>query len=219
MTAPGRGTSFKDVITDFLQQHDKLWKSEKEFLQRLRKDDDRCIGQIWKVCTTKGFFPDTPDGRLTFVERLCEIWGATIFSDLVAIADAEDRNTKLKLKASGVLVSKIVTDKAVPREVKAELLSKAGVFFKEARWCSDIVEQHKWLSVRSDRDGTRRHTAFMRTAAAFFREATGQWHDKWTADLATLAFPDHRGPKGHKDFTVDMVISARRGMSMPKRAP
>jgi hypothetical protein len=73
----------------------------------------------------------------------------------------------------------------------------------------DVVQL---LDIRSDWKGSRRHTAFIRVAASYFRKKTGQWHDDWVADLANIAFPDKKGPKGGKGFTLEMVYSARRGM-------
>jgi hypothetical protein len=210
MRAPDRGSSLKDTITDFLKST-RLIKGARDFLIRLRDDDDKCIDRIWKVYTTKGVFPDTPEGRLKFVGCLCDIWNATFISDTMVVADLVDRNIKLKLKAAGVLVSKIVMDKAVPREVKADLLSKASEFFEKVKFCSDddLLKQKRWLSVRSDHDGTRQHTAFIRAAATFFRETTGEWHDKEVADLTDIAFP----PDEDGDVTsIEMVRSARRGV-------
>ena len=78
---------------------------------------------------------------------------------------------------------------------------------------SDLVARDllRFADIRSDQAGSRPRTAFIRVAGTFFREKTGQWHDDWVANLATLAFPFG------EPITIDMVKSARRVLTKPKR--
>ena len=111
-------------------------------------------------------------------------------------------------------MSKALANEDVAAEEKLRLLERVG---KEIRLQATIDEKKYVLQrwhIRSDRDGTRSRTAFMRAAADLFHRETGEWHDDWVADLTSATYPG-------AEVTIDMVRSARRtaGDPWPQTAP
>lgn len=68
-----RGTSFKEVITDLLQEHPECGESQREFLIRLRDDPDGRIDKVWSRLVDKQ--PELEDDdRTLFIKCLVQMW-------------------------------------------------------------------------------------------------------------------------------------------------
>jgi hypothetical protein len=214
MRAPGRGTSFKDEINEFLKQHELSDRASAFFL-RLRDDPE-----VWKKIVDDNPSIDTAPKRELFLKNLVDAWDGIEIADIAAKSEALERtiqnvNTKIK-KTLARCLSKttsakellaLLQDAATELQLYAEMEELYDVTSK-ARSESKF---YQLIDIRSDHAGSRPRTVFMRLASRLMQRTTGQWHDDWVVDLATLAFPDYEGPKG-EGFTVDMVISARKGM-------
>jgi len=106
-------------------------------------------------------------------------------------------------------MSKVLANEGVAAEEKLSLLERVGEAIR--LWAIFDEKKHslqRW-HIRSDRDGTRSRTAFMRAAADLFHRETGQWRDDWAADLTNAVYPD-------AEVTIDMVRSARRPVAPQK---
>jgi hypothetical protein len=148
-----------------------------------------------------------------FVQRLSFIWQCSESSLKLAVLRREKRTVAKSRTEFGKLVAKVVADENVQPHVKAAVLQRASVCFEH-----DVAEGNvasileAWgdigplLDIRSDHDGSRQRTAFMRVAAHFFYNSTGEWHDGCVADLTDVAFPDEEAT------SIDMVRSARRSV-------
>jgi hypothetical protein len=148
-----------------------------------------------------------------FVQRLSVIWECSERSLELAELRAEIRTLDKSVTAFGKLVAKVVADESIQPQVKAAVLKRASTTFEHAvaEWnFASILEP--WgdigplLDIRSDHNGSRQRTAFMRVAAHFFYNSAGEWHDGWVADLTDVAFPDEEAT------SIDMVRSARRSV-------
>jgi hypothetical protein len=110
MRAPDRGSSFKDVITKFLQKLD-LDESQVEFLCRLRDDQD-----IWKRFVDK--HPEaTVADRAQLVGHILEVW---YIVEQVRYDVVIDRLQRLKAKAEAKLkkwLAKQVLSASSPRKL------------------------------------------------------------------------------------------------------
>jgi hypothetical protein len=203
--SPGRGSSFRDVITDFLQQHDGLGESQKEFVQRLRDDDANRIDEIWSKLVEKQ--PELADGdRILFIRYLADAWtvielaqyeaAEKKLSRLIGIGDA-----RLKKYYAKRFVS------APPHELP-KILSEMAYFVSddESGFSNKLSDYFPELDIRSDHEGSRLRTAFMRFMSRFARAATGDWCDDEVATLTDIAFPRD------ETTSTDMVRSARRSM-------
>jgi hypothetical protein len=201
MRAPDRGSSFKDVITKFLQKLD-LDESQVEFLCRLRDDQD-----IWKRFVDK--HPEaTVADRAQLVGHILEVW---YIVEQVRYDVVIDRLQRLKAKAEAKLkkwLAKQVLSASSPQKVVALMQEYATVFE------TDLPPNFIWdffpeLDIRSDH-GSLHRTAFMRFMSDMMRQLTGLWCDEEVRALTEAAFPDMM-------ITIDMVQSARRPMqSKPK---
>jgi hypothetical protein len=68
------------------------------------------------------------------------------------------------------------------------------------------------LSVRSNKNGTRRRTIFIRMLSEVLHNATGRWHDEEVGALCEIAF------KPNKDIEIETVRSVRRDFARQKSA-
>jgi hypothetical protein len=206
MRAPDRGSSFKDVITKFLQKLD-LDESQVEFLCRLRDDPNCCLEDIWKRFVDK--HPEaTVADRAQLVGHILEVW---YIVEQVRYDVVIDRLQRLKAKAEAKLkkwLAKQVLSASSPQKVVALMQEYATVFEP------DLPPNFIWdffpeLDIRSDH-GSLHRTAFMRFMSDMMRQLTGLWCDEEVRALTEAAFPDMM-------ITIDMVQSARRPMqSKPK---
>jgi hypothetical protein len=206
MRAPDRGSSFKDVITKFLQKLD-LDESQVEFLCRLRDDPNCCLEDIWKRFVDK--HPEaTVADRAQLVGHILEVW---YIVEQVRYDVVIDRLQRLKAKAEAKLkkwLAKQVLSASSPQKVVALMQEYATVFE------TDLPPNFIWdffpeLDIRSDH-GSLHRTAFMRFMSDMMRQLTGLWCDEEVRALTEAAFPDMM-------ITIDMVQSARRPMqSKPK---
>jgi hypothetical protein len=208
MRTPGRGTSFKDVITNFLQQHDECSESQKEFLQRLRDDDANRIDDIWSRLVEKQ--PKlTDDGRLLFIEYLAEVWTVIQLARYEAVLKRLRHlmgvaNARLKKYWAKRFVS------ASPHELP-EILKEMESFsgWEHKRPDTPLSDFFPEMDIRSDHEGSRLRTAFMRFISNSTRALTGDWCDDEVATLTDIAFPRD------ESTTTDMVRSARRPARQP----
>src|SRR5262249_32779606 len=204
MRAPGRrGTSFKDVITNFLQQHDECSESQKEFLLRLRDDDANRIDEIWSRLVEKQ--PKlTDDGRLLFLAYLAEVWTVIQLARYEAVLKRLGHLTGvLDARLKEYWAKRFVS--ASPHELP-EIL-------KEMEWFSGKGHKHPdnplsdvfpELDIRSARGGARLRTTIRRFISNCTRALTGDWCDDEVAALTDIAFPRD------ESTNADMVRSARR---------
>jgi hypothetical protein len=213
MRAPGRGT-LKDEINEFLKRYE-LGDRTSVFFLRLRDDPDRRLDKIWKKIIDDNPSIDSASERELFLKSLMDPWDSAFIAD-VAAKVAEERRRALqgeKPKIKKALARSF--SKTSARELLA-LLHDASTKVQRYAEFEELYEAlrqnrlYPLLNIRSDHSGSRSRTVFMRMASRLMHRTTGQWHDDWVADLAALAFPDYEGPKG-EGFTVDMVISARKG--------
>jgi hypothetical protein len=222
---------FKETITDFLK-HTPCSEGTHLFLQRLLDDSDRRIDRIWQDLVVKDM-ADNTDQRTAFVNGLSACWQFSESSNELAKIRHDVRKLQRKVAESSKEYMRQVTETArlMPSPDRARLLKQMrGVVNQvESKFRLDPVDYVlktdkalkmseedyesflQRIDIRSDHSGSRPHTAFMRLVSYWLYLRTKQWHDDSVADLATLAFPDYKGPQG-EGFTVDTVISARRGM-------
>jgi hypothetical protein len=208
MRAPGQGRSFRDVITDFLQQQE-CSESQKQFLQRIRDDDASRVDEVWSRFVEKQ--PKLTDGdRTVFIKCLALGWG------IVELARYEAVDKRLR-QLAGTLEGRLKKYWAKRFiEASADELPK---ILKEMEWFSrecesspiplsefPLSEFFPELDIRSDHEGSRPRTGFMRFISKFAREVTGDWCDDEVATLTDVAFPRD------ESTTIDMVRSARRPM-------
>jgi hypothetical protein len=212
--------ALKKAITDFLEQA-PCNKSTQAFLLRVRDDPDNRIDSIWRALTSAQPKQDlAPTSALLLIKVLKTIW---MYSDgaitQALMTDGERAAAKYIASSSKEIADWLaakLADKSISPEDKATLVSETRSFFQKAATFQavnhDLVNFVRTkvpgniprLNIRSDHDGSRQRTAFMRMAADFFYKTTGEWHDGWNADLTNVAFPD-------EETTIDMVRSARRG--------
>jgi hypothetical protein len=208
---------FKETITNLLTHgwpHDVGTHS---FLQRLCDDSDRCIDRIWQSLLDSGQ-PDNSEERAAFVRCLRTVWRISEAANQLAVLFKTERDLEKAATLVEKSIAKTITDEKAARKDKVARVTEAGKLLTGIDNVLAKFDYKSWdakelalLDIRSDRDGSRQRTAFMRGAGSLFHDTTGEWHDDWVVDLATLAFPDYKGPKG-EGFTVDTVISARRGV-------
>jgi len=208
MRAPGRGNSFRDVITDFLQQHDECGEAQKEFLQRIRDDDVNRIDEVWRRFVDKQ--PKlADDDRVLFIAYLAEVW--------TIIETARYKAVEKRLRhLTGVLDARLKKYwakrfvNASPDELP-KILKEMEWFSRESE--SDSVPLSDFfpeLDIRSEHEGSRLRTGFMRFIFKWAREVTGDWCDDEVATLTDIAFPRD------ESTTPDMARSARRSMRIAR---
>jgi hypothetical protein len=171
------------------------------------------IERIWQDLMRSSGLPvvkditDSTDLRTAFVSVLWGCWGLSeSSSSLLEMHHLHRMRAELE-----AILSKWAAKLAllkIPPQLKAELLELAGDTFARLprmREPADLPSIVRLVDIRSDHDGSRQRTAFMRVASTWFHQTTGQWHDDWVADLTNVAFPDY-------ETTIDVVRSARRGI-------
>jgi hypothetical protein len=151
---------------------------------------------------------DCIEERAAFVGCLANVWMSSELANAQAQLRKKERHLVKAATHAEKSIAKAITDKKVARKDKfACVLTEACKRLTEVDKVRAELDSHlryySMLDIRSDRDGSRQHTAFMRVASSFFHEAIGEWHDDWVADLTNVAFLDY-------ETTTDMVRSARR---------
>ena len=174
------------------------------FLTRLFEDPNCCVDHIWEGYLAKGQ-KDGSAERVDFIKNLVRVFCASMNAEdsakILDIARSLKRIAAERYKS----LSKVLANESVAAEEKLRLLERVG---KSIRLIATFDKEKHVLQrwhIRSDRDGTRSRTAFMRAAANLFHRETGEWRDDWVVDLTNAAYPD-------AEATIDMARSARRGI-------
>jgi hypothetical protein len=206
MRAPDqdRSTSFKDVITDLLQQHPECGESRREFWVRLRDDPERRIDEVWRRLVNKQ--PELKDDdRTIFIKCLTEMW---VVIECARYDAAENELRHLtsvcehRLKKYWAKRFVNASHHELPAILK-EMEQFSGERESEPTKLSDLFPE---LDIRSDHGGSRRRTAFMRFVSQMMHGLTGDWCDGEVATLTDIAFPQD------ESTSEDAVRSARRSM-------
>jgi hypothetical protein len=203
--------SLKGAIEDFLNRT-PCSKGTGFFLVRLHNDPAKCIDRIWRAFIQKGIPDNNPS---PFIRCVAIMWSASERAVQGAARVDLERAISEMRAAEMRWVAKTILDKKMPPDGKAAVMDWASANLKlDVEICNLGKGDDNFLSadgsllkIRSDHDGSRQRTAFMRVATHYFHELLGEWRDDWVADLANVGFPDH-------ETTVDMVRSARRGIRL-----
>jgi hypothetical protein len=199
---------FKEAIADFLK-HTPCSEGTHSFLHRLHDDPDRRIDDIWQSLLDSAQQMNSFEERAGFVGCLATVWRFSESANARAQLLKKERHLEKGATHLEKSLAKAITDKKAARK------DKLAPVIEVSKWLIEVdkvlaefrsrLRSTAVLDIRSDRDGSRQRTAFMRVASSCFYEVTGEWHDDWVADLTNVAFPDY-------EITTDMVISARRGV-------
>lgn len=192
MKSPGRGKSFRDVVTDFLQQHDECSEAQKEFLQRLRDDDANRIDEVWRKFVGKQ--PKlADDDRVLFIAYLAQVW------TIIELARYEAADKRLR-HLMGVLDARLKKHWAkrfvnAPPDELPKILKEMELFSRGNESSpvplSDCFPE---LDIRSDHEGSRLRTGFMRLTSTCARELTGDWcDDRMPGRCYDVGLPQLRG--------------------------
>ena len=161
MRAPGRGTSFREVITVFLQQQEALNRSQKEFLQQLHYDDTNRLDEIWRRFVEKQ--PKlTDEDRAEFINYLMTVWAIV---DLSRYEFAEKRLRKLHVKLRARL-KQFWAQRFIdaPPDELPKIIKEMTWFIgnDESEPSNNFFDAFPELDIRSDHEGSRLRTGFMR---------------------------------------------------------
>ena len=177
-----------------------LSAAEMDLLQRL--ENDRRAQDAWSktAATAKkddGVEPDLDDAAMFFRIVLLAVTGAKNTDRITA---ETINNKKIYAKAFAKFKKQFarkVNSIPSPRELAAYLEHVAGVLRR------DSADTDAPL-IRSDRDGSRARTSFMREVSQAVRDFTGRWLDAEVGVLTEIAF------NTPEIVPEDMVRKARR---------
>src|SRR5262249_20214916 len=176
---------FKEAIADFLK-HTPCSEGTHLFLHRLRDDPVGRIDGIWQGLVDSGQSLDGLKERVAFVGCLRTVWKHSEAATLLAAGLNVVRAEKKYSAALEKFIAKTITDKKAARKNKIAFVTEATKHLAEVDKVFAEFDSKAWdakdfarFNIRSDRDGSRQRTAFMRGASGLFHETIGEWCDGW----------------------------------------
>jgi hypothetical protein len=207
--------SFKTVISTLRRGYGGWGVLDPDKMKMLQDwEEHPRSNEIWtKICTAAERLEDVPldlAHAMDFVVFVLEAKGAAGHVDKLAAEIASLRKSyateqeRFKKKVIGH-----VQDVSSPREL-ALILKHAAHAAEILHRLNESPARHQAL--RSDHDGSRQRTLFIRDVSNLVHDLTGRWLDDEVADLTEIAFPP-------REITVDIVRAARRETTRAGRAP
>ena len=186
----------KECLTWNLENNIVLEQDDRNLLQRWL-DDDRA-SEVWSTIRAHSEQHNGPIGIAAPIYFI-------IF--VLTAKKAAERENELNAKAAAMtaelkkLQAKKTSEvdreaKKVPFEKRADVWERAG---KRLRLPPLDISRPR---VRSDRNGSRARTYFMREISGYVRDLTGRWLDEQVATITEIAFDK-------RDIDVDTVRKAR----------
>ncbi len=194
---------FKRGLEWFLENPSAaLDKDTRPMLERLLNDPR--ASNAWSVIRAHSEQHDGPISVYAPVEFIGFLITVRIAADEESEANAKIPKEKAKLN---ILLNKFM--KEVARKFKQLPFGKREEFLKRAgKWLSELTPLHvSEPRVRSDQNGSRARTYFIRDLSALLHEVTGKWLDEQVAVITEIAF--------NTDDIVD-IDSVRKARSQRK---